>query len=176
VTDYILCLAQGLGGRTRILEIVYDQWQSQIPISELQKKGYYAMETCFTNEYKREMYGSFLQLAEEGKIQVCGMDEKGHVEQFLRQLKALEREQKGDRIYYHHPTSGPVQHDDYVSAVANLIYRLSLLVRPTVESLQKNRRNGGPPRPSLRRVMPVKGSLLWGGQRGNILLKLRDRL
>ena len=164
VTQYIVDLAQEIG-HNFLLEIVYDQWQSSQSISHLRKMGLPAVETFFTNQYKSEMYGNFLLLANQGKIKSYGVDREGYLERWKTELKNLQRYISGGTVYYSHPSSGPCMHDDFSDANANMVYRLSLLQTPTRQSLQKRVQNNLSPivRPDAH--VPLKAGRLSFGPR-----------
>jgi hypothetical protein len=159
VTSFIVDLANDLG-RNFVLEIVYDQWNSAESISQLQKQGFSALETFYTNEYKGEMYGNFLGLAQTGRIHMYGEDVNGFIERWRTELKYLQRYTSGGKTYYSHPTTGPCQHDDFADAVANLIYRLSMLMTPTRQSLDDRVKKNLAPTTRPRQLAPVKGGNL----------------
>jgi hypothetical protein len=144
VLNFILDLADNLGGRNFIHEIVYDQFDSTSPVSTLQKLGFPAIETTFTPGYKTEMYGNFLQKLALGQVKIHGVDPEGWVDRWKLELKYLQRITQGNRIFYQHPTSGPVQHDDFADVTANLVHRLCLMATPTKESVRESRLKGGP--------------------------------
>ena len=159
VTGFIIDLANELG-RNFVMEIVYDQWQSAESISALQKHGFSALETFYTNEYKGEMYGNFLSLAQTGRIRMYGEDVNGFIERWRTELKYLQRYTAGGKTYYSHPTTGPCQHDDFADSVANLIYRLSQLMSPTRQSLEDRVKKNLAPTTRPRTVIPLKGGNL----------------
>jgi hypothetical protein len=156
VIDFITSLVNDLG-RNYVLEIVYDQWNSAESISTLQKHGFSALETFFTNEYKGEMYGNFLELAQTGRVHMYGEDTTGYIERWRTELKYLQRYTSGGKTFYAHPTSGPCQHDDFADVVANLVYRLSLLMSPTRKSLEDRVKKNLAPTTRPKQVTPVKG-------------------
>ena len=159
VIEFIIGLVTDLG-RNFVLEIVYDQWNSIESVSTLQKNGFAALETFYTNEYKGEMYGNFLSLAQTGRIHMYGEDVNGFVERWRTELKALQRYTSGGKTYYSHPTTGPCQHDDFADAVANLIYRLSALLSPTRKSLEDRVKKNLAPTTRPKQLAPVKGGNL----------------
>lgn len=163
VTNYVIDLIRDLGGRNYVLEIVYDLWNSASPISTLQSLGMPAVETTFSNPYKSEMYGAFLTEALRGHISMYGEDEGGWVYRWIQEMKFLQQDISGNVVYYHHPSTGPVQHDDFSDAVGNLIYRLSLHARPTKESIKDARKHGLGPQQVKRTSRPVRGPSFWGG-------------
>jgi len=159
VTNFIIDLANDIG-KNFILEIVYDQWNSAESISKLQRYGLPALETFFSNSYKAEMYGNFLSLAQQGRIKSYGIDVNGYLTQWQQELKYLQRYISGGTMYYSHPTSGPVQHDDFADASANLIYRLSLLANPTRQSLEDRVNKNLAPTVRPKSIVPIKGGNL----------------
>jgi len=147
-------------GRNFVLEIVYDQFNSAEAISHLQKAGLPALETFFTNKYKAEMYGNFLSLAQYNRIKSYGVDIGGYIHQWQQELKYLQRYVSGGVMYYSHPSTGPVQHDDYSDANGNLIYRLSMLANPTRQSLEDRVNKNLAPTTRPKSVAPLKGGNL----------------
>jgi len=145
VTNEIIGLTRKLGGRAFICAIAYDQHDSGMAISQLKKAGLPAFETTFTNEYKATMFGCFFQLLQSGQITIYWDGEGGFADRLMKELRVFEREQRGDKVYYHHPHSGAVQHDDSVCAVANLIYQLWLMNHEPRQYIKDRRNNGGPP-------------------------------
>lgn len=164
VVSYVIDLAQNLGGRNFILEICYDQWENSSAISTLQSLGFHAIETTFTNAYKSSMYGDFLTQAELGHVKMYGEDIGGWVERWKLEMKFLQRETSGNKTFYHHPGSGPVQHDDFADVTSNLIHRLVLQNEPTQKSIQQARRVGSAPIQQRKLVLPVKGPAFQGGR------------
>ncbi len=164
VVQYVLDLVEDLGGRNHVLEICYDQWQNQSAISTFQSLGYPAIETTFVPQYKGLMYSNFLSKAEQNFIRMYGEDVKGWVERWKLEMKYLQQDISSKYVYYHHPLSGPVRHDDFADVVANLVYRLILRSDPTKQSTQESLRQGVPGVSPGRRnfVRPVKGGGLWG--------------
>jgi len=162
VTNYVIELVRELGGRNYVLEIVYDLWNSAAPISSLQSLGMPAVETSFSNPYKSEMYGSFLTEALRGHIGMYGEDEGGWIYRWTQEMKFLQQDIAGNVVYYHHPHTGPVQHDDFADVVANLIYRLTLQATPTKQSMKNAKRSGIAPQQLPKSVRPIKGPSLRG--------------
>lgn len=165
VTGFIIDLINDLG-RNYVLEVAYDQWNSAESVSTLQKHGFSALETFYTNEYKGEMYGNFLGLAQTGRIHMYGEDVNGFVERWRTELKYLQRYTSGGKTFYSHPTTGPCQHDDFADAVANLVYRLTLLLSPTRQSMENRVKKNLAPTTRPRSLSPVKGgNLAYRGSR-----------
>jgi intein/homing endonuclease len=150
---------------------------SQSSVSTLQSMGIHAIETTFTNEYKSAMFESFLTKAELGQVHSYGIDEGGWLYRWQLELKYLQRDIAGKYVFYHHPSSGPVRHDDFVMACANLIHRLVLAGFPTRESIEQNRldRNGQPALQQRRTVFPVKGPNLFNRGAGGYQNFLKKR-
>ena len=145
VMDYILNLIEGLGGRDFIHEITYDQWNSSAPIATLQGLGYPAIETTFTNPYKSAMYGNFLSKLITNQVRMYGIDLDGCIARWKLEMKYLQRITQGNYTFYQHPTSGPVQNDDYADVTAGLVHRLCLITTPTNKSIQEaHKQNVGP--------------------------------
>jgi len=145
VMDFILGLIDKLGGRNYIAEIVFDQWDSSAPIATLQSLGLPAIETTFTNPYKSAMYGNYLQKLIANQIRMYGVDEEGWIARWKLENKYLQRITQGNYTFYQHPTSGPVQNDDFADASSNLIHRLCLLATPTNKSIKQARHQPGYP-------------------------------
>lgn len=163
VIDFLLLLIKDLGGKNFIKEIVYDQFDSSVPVAILQRHGFPAVETFFTNKYKSEMYGNFLTALNLLKFKSYGVDTAGWVARLKLELKYLQRITRGEYTYYEHPKSGPVQHDDFADANANLVHRLTLLYLPTKQSVQNARKHGLGPQQIKRTVVPVIAAPLHGG-------------
>lgn len=162
VVSYVLELVKDLGGRNFIHEICYDQWQNQAAISALQGWGYPAIETTFTNPYKAAMYENFLQKAQLGQVFMYGEDHRGWVDRWKMEMKYLQQDISGRVVYYHHPSNGPVQTDDFADVVANLIHRLVLVAAPTRQSMRDARKAGATPLRVQRTVVPLRGPALFG--------------
>lgn len=159
VLDFVIKLIQDLGGRNYIIEIAFDQWNSASSISTLQSLHFPAIETTFTNPYKADMYANFLQKMENNQVKCYGEDIGGYVSRWALEMKYLQRRISGKYVFYGHPTSGPVQHDDYATVTSNLVYRLALQATPTIESRKDAVRFGQ--RPVTRHsVKPVRGPRL----------------
>ncbi len=137
VTAFILGLSERLSHRGTLLEVVFDQWNSQSSITKLRNQGIVAVETFFTNKYKNEMYTNFLEKLNQGAVRVFGKQPEsrpagcpeykpGWIEQMKLELKYLTKIISGNTIKYEAPKSGPVQTDDYADALANLTHRLML--------------------------------------------------
>lgn len=116
VTAFIVSLVEKLGGRKYIKEIAYDQWESAAAVHALQSVGLPAIETTFTNAYKSEMYGNFLEKAGLGLVRMYGADLDGCVRKWRTEMKFLQRVISGNTVYFRHPESGPIQNDDMADA------------------------------------------------------------
>ena len=147
-----------------ILPVALSGTSSQ-PISLLQSRGFHALETTFTNPYKAAMYGNFLQKAQQGQVKMYGVDvdPEQWIERWKLEMKYLQQDVSGNMVYFHHPSSGPVQHDDFSDCCANLVHRMCLRVSPTRESIADARRSGMGPIKFNRGFKPVRGGPLWGG-------------
>lgn len=158
VLNFITGVANSLinGGGT-VLEICYDQWSSASSIFALQKLGYTAFETTFTNKYKSEMYGDFLEKLNLGQIVCFGapandppaahqvdFSQNWH-EQAKLELKYLEKVTSGNTTYYGAPNSGPVTTDDVADVIANVVHRLVLRNSPNAQNLKKIYQQSGKP-------------------------------
>lgn len=137
VVKFIKALAGRLCLQGVLLEIVFDQWNSQESITTLKNAGYVALETFFSNKYKNAMYTNFLEKLNLGVVHCFSQppeftfDEapvyiEGWLEQMKLELKYLTKTIKGDTVKFGHPNSGPVQTDDFADVVANLVYRHGL--------------------------------------------------
>lgn len=176
VTDYIVDLVRDIGGRNYVLEICYDQWQSSGPVSTLESLGLPAIETTFTNPYKAAMYENFLTRVQLGKVKSYGIDEGGWLYRFKTELKYLQQDTSGNMTYYHHPSSGPVQTDDYADVVANLIHRLVLRAAPTMQSIRDAKNNRQRPTQRRQTVRAVRGpGIALPGSRSRVIQAIRDR-
>jgi intein/homing endonuclease len=115
VMGWLLDLVKDLGGKGFVDEIAYDQFDSTQPVSTLQSLGLYAIETTFTNSYKADMYGNFLQLAERGQVKMYGVDidPEQWIERWKLEMRYLQQDIAGNMVYFHHPSTGPVRHDDF---------------------------------------------------------------
>jgi len=167
VMEFILKLIDSLGGRNYIQEIVFDQFDSSSPIATLQGLGLPAIETTFTNPYKSAMYGNFLQKLIADQVRMYGIDEKGYIARWKLEMKNLQRITQGNYTFYQHPSSGPVQNDDFADCSANLIHRLCLIATPTQKSIQQARLNKGYPIQVKRGPKPIMAG---GLNRGNPFL------
>lgn len=164
VLDFILSLVESLGGRGNIAEIVFDQFDSSAPVATLQGLGLPAIETTFTNPYKSEMYGDFIQKLIASQVKMYGVDEDGCIARWALQMKYLQRITQGNYTFYQHPSSGPVQNDDFPDATANLVHRLCMMTTPTERSIQKARQSRGYPIQVKRGPNPrLGGNLTRGG-------------
>ena len=137
VVIFIKALAARLSYQGILLEIVFDQWQSQSSITTLKNAGYVALETFFSNKYKNAMYTNFLEKLNVGAVHCFGQPPEstfdgappylaGWLDQMKLELKYLTKIIKGDTVKFGHPTSGPVQTDDFADVTANLVYRHGL--------------------------------------------------
>ena len=164
VVDFVLGLVDSLGGRNYIQEIVFDQFDSSQPVATLQGLGLPALETTFTNPYKSAMYGNFLQKLIGDQVRMYGIDEEGWISRWKLEMKYLQRITQGNYTFYQHPTSGPVQNDDFADCTANLIHRLCQLITPTDKSIQQARLNKGYPIQVKRGPKSLMGGSLHGGK------------
>ena len=119
-TDFVINLAERLKRIGTVLGIVYDQWNSQLPIALLEKSGFNAYKTNFDNSYKQEMVETFLETLNKGKVRIGSNVDPIYVERLALELKYLQREVTGGTVKYHHPSTGKVVHDDFAWAVMNL--------------------------------------------------------
>lgn len=137
VAKFIEDLAKRLSYQGSLLEIVFDQWNSQSSITALKNTGYVALETFFSNKYKTVMYTNFLEKLNSGKVHCFSRGPKlmfdfappyldGWLDQMKLELKYLTKTVKGDIVKFSHPDSGPVQTDDFADVLANLVYRHGL--------------------------------------------------
>jgi len=164
VLSFLLELVRDLGGKQHILEIAYDQWQNQSAVSTLQHLGIPAIETTFTNPYKSEMYGDFLAKALLSQGEMYGVDEGGWINMWQMEMKYLQQVIAGNKVFYHHPSTGPCQHDDASDVVANLVHRLVRLAYPKREDIRNN--IVGKNRQMLvspRTFVPKRGAGMWSG-------------
>jgi hypothetical protein len=176
VIRFLLDLVQDFGGRNFTLEIAYDQWQNQQAISTLQTLGFPAIETTFSNLYKGQMYTNFLTKAQQGLVKMYGDDIEGWINRWMLEMKYLQQDISGSTVFYHHPSTGPVRHDDFADVTANLVHRLILQVNPTRKSIEDARRNlGGPVQMKRRMTTPKAGSALWGGGNGALIHRIKGR-
>jgi len=158
VISFILTLVKDLGGRNFIHEITYDQWNSQQAIAMLQGLGIPALETFFTNQYKALMCGNYIEQLQHESVKMYGIDDGGWIYRWKQEMKFLQQFFSGNTVSYSHPSTGPVQTDDFADVTANLVHRLCLLSDPTTQSIAKGRQQGAYPVIQTRRsVMPVKG-------------------
>jgi len=163
VVEFILDLIDRLGGRNFIQEIVFDQFDSSSPIATLQGLGMPAIETTFTNQYKSAMYGNYLQKLIADQVRMYGVDEKGYIARWKLEMKHLQRITQGNYTFYQHPTSGPVQNDDFADCSANLIHRLCLIATPTQKSIQQARLNKAYPIQVKRGPKPIMARNIHSG-------------
>ena len=161
-----LCTSiQASGGK--VIEICYDQWQSLESILRLQRMGFPALETTFTNKYKGLMYTDFLEKLNLGSVKCFGAPPEnvgfqyvynpGHVEQLKLELKYLQRDVSGGTVYYGHPMSGPVTTDDYADVAANLVHRLITRKSGDTAAIKEIFRQTGRPVVMTSRVSPDRG-------------------
>lgn len=164
VLSFLLELVRDLGGKQHILEIAYDQWQNQSAVSTLQHLGIPAIETTFTNPYKSEMYGDFLGKALLGQVEMYGVDAGGWINMWQMEMKYLQQIISGNKVFYHHPATGPCQHDDASDVVANLIHRLVRLAYPKREDIRHNmQKKNKQMLVSPRTFVPKAGPRMWSG-------------
>jgi len=160
-------------GRDNIVEIVYDQWQDMTAVSILQKLHLPACETFFSNSYKDLMYRSFIVELNARNVHVYEVDESGKIDKWVKrareEMKHLQRETKGQYTLYHHPSTGPVQTDDFADVTANVVYRLKQRDYPTAESVRERKREtkksgvgAGPVKMTRYVVQPLRGASLPG--------------
>jgi hypothetical protein len=109
------------------------------------------------------MYGNMLQKLIANQVRMYGIDEEGWIARWKMEMKHLQRITQGNYTFYEHPTSGPVQHDDFADASSNLIHRLCLLVTPTLQSIQQARKQPGYPIQIRRGPKPIMAGSLVGG-------------
>lgn len=187
VTKFITNLAASLtrtGGK--VLEICYDQWSSAQCIFTLQKLGYPAFETRFTNAYKGKMYGDFLEKLNMGQVISFGAPPQysasayqveyfdGWLEQTKLEIKFLQQEIQGNTTFYHAPTSGPVLTDDFGDVTANVVHRLALRRSPDSKTMRELYKQVGRPIQTRSGVRPVHGSS--GFFRGNPMTNIKTRV
>ena len=176
VMDFIIDLIEKLGGRNYIQEIAYDQFDSMSPVSTLQSLGIPAIETTFTNPYKSTIFGDYLQQLQAHKVKVYGVDTNGWVNRWQQEMKYLQQSISGKYVFYGHPTSGPVRHDDFCTSVANLIHRLCTYTDPTKESVAFSRKHGTGPIQIKKSGMPLRGPGLWSGYNARNMAAIKARL
>jgi len=134
VAEFIILLAQSLSIYGNVLEVVFDQWNSQDAITRLRNSGIIAVETFFTNKYKNTMYTNFLERLNQGSVKTFGAEplkylpgfpepKMGWLDQMKLELKYLTKTISGDTVKYAAPTSGPIQTDDFADVLANLVHR-----------------------------------------------------
>lgn len=164
VVAFVIELVNDLGGKNFVLEIAYDQFDSSAPVATLQSRGYPAIETTFTNPYKSSMYGNCLQMLEANRLKVYSGDTGGYVDRWKLEMKHLQRIISGKYTYYQHPSSGPVQTDDFADVVANLVHRMCLRTTPTKQSVLDARKYGLAPTRVRRTIAPIKGPAIWKGR------------
>ena len=134
VADFIINLVESLGVSGEVLEVVFDQWNSQDSIIKLRSRGIIAIETFFTNKYKNHMYTNFLEKLNQGAVKVFGAPpenvsgifpeyKRGWLDQMTLELKYLTKTISGDVVKFAAPTSGPIQTDDFADVLANLTHR-----------------------------------------------------
>jgi len=164
VMTFILDLVRDLGGRNWIDEIVYDQFESSEPIALLQSLGIPAIETTFTNTYKSQMYGAFLGLLQQGSVEFYEADNDNWMGMFRQEMKYLQRKTSGGLTYYTHPSSGPVQNDDFPDVVANCVYRMHLMDNMTVENRKEIMRGRHSPVTLQTITRPQLAPTAWGSR------------
>jgi len=159
--EFVLSYIEDLVKRLkRVVLIAYDQWNSSYCVQKLKKKRYPALETTFTSKYKAGMYGDFFQQLESDNVRLRNVPIWS--EETIQELTALQREVRGNTISYHHPTTGPVQNDDFADVCANTV---SLLVRYHAgdkELRQLMRKSGFGPIRLQSSIRPQRGGSLPG--------------
>jgi len=134
VVEFLLLLAQNLSVYGTLLEVVFDQWNSQDSITRLKNAGIIAVETFFTNKYKNQMYTNFLERLNQGTVKSFGVAPEKHLvgfpvaqmgwlDQMKLELKYMTKTISADTVRYAAPTSGPIQTDDFADVLANLVHR-----------------------------------------------------
>lgn len=178
VMEFLLNLITSLSVMGKqVMEICYDQWQSWDSINKLRKMRLPAIETAFSNNYKAQMYGTFLEKLNQGSVfcyEIENSPEDMWVSKMKLELKYLQKVISGGTTFYAAPTHGPITSDDFSDAVANLIYRLAIrkeMSSATIRQLHKSL--GGMPIALTTAHPPIRGSSLWGNRKKN---DVRDRL
>lgn len=136
--------------------VAFDQFSSIQMIQQLQRKGFTAFETPFTNKYKRQIYENFGELLAEGRVEIYGIEDNPDdwfLQQAISELKFVQRIIKGKIVSFTHPDSGPIQNDDFADAIVNLAW---LLLSGGAATVTK-RNNRGPMPGNIR---PTRGSSL----------------
>jgi len=171
VMNYLLNLIASLNtAGKQVAEICYDQWNSIDSIHTLRKMRLPAIETTFTNAYKGEIYGTFLEKMQLGQIYCYGMDAdptEDWPNKLKLELKYLQKIISGGTTYYAAPTSGPVTSDDFATVVANLVFRLASRKEMSSKTIRELHRVLGSPIPLGRTVAPQKGNPLFQGVKGS---------
>ena len=179
VMDFLLNLITNLSVMGKqVMEICYDQWSSIDSVNKLRKMKLPAFETTFTNSYKGEMFGTFLEQLNQGNVFCYGVDEsplENWPGKLRLELKYLQKIISGGTVYYAAPTSGPVTSDDFAVTTANLVHRLNLRKDMSSKVIRElHRQLGGMPISLGTSHPPQKGGSLWGSKRKND--NIRDRL
>jgi len=187
VVGFIKALAYALSRQGTVLEIVFDQWNSQESILTLKAEGYTAVETFFTNKYKNEIYTNFLEKLNIGKIHTFGKPplttlnafppyQEGWLDQTKLELKYLNRITAGNTVYYAAPTTGAVQTDDFADILANLTHRLMLYASGDRNIYKELYKQTGQP---IKRSSGFKGRITRGffnNSRQSKIDQLRNRI
>lgn len=178
VMDFLLNLITNLSVMGKqVMEICYDQWSSIDSVNKLRKMKLPAFETTFTNSYKGEMFGTFLEQLNQNNVFCYGIDEsplENWPGKLKLELKYLQKIISGGTVYYAAPTSGPVTSDDFAVVAANLTHRLNLrkdMSSKVIRELHKNL--GGMPISLGQSHPPQKGGPLWNIRKGQ---NLKDRV
>jgi len=178
VMEFLLKLIANLSVMGKqVIEICYDQWSSIDSVNKLRKMKLPAFETTFTNSYKSEMFGTFLEQLNQNNVFCYGIDEsplENWPGKLKLELKYLQKIISGGTVYYAAPTSGPVTSDDFCVVSANLIHRLNLrkdMSSKVIRELHKSL--GGMPISLGTSHPPTKGGSLWNMKKGK---NLKDRV
>jgi hypothetical protein len=148
----------------RVVVIAYDQWNSTSAIDQLRRLRLPAMETTFTNAYKSVIYRDFLEEVNSGHVHCYGVEAAPQYDwarTMLLELQYLQRIMRGDIVTYHHPSSGPVQHDDFSDCVVNLVSLLKRFSANQPELMQQLRKQGLGPMRLGRTISPSRGPRIW---------------
>ncbi len=187
VVGFIKALAFALSRHGTLLEIVYDQWNSQESILALKAEGYTAVETFFTNKYKNEIYTDFLEKLNVGQVRTFGKPplstldafpryQQGWLDQTKLELKYLNRITSGNTVYYAAPTTGPIQTDDFADILANLTHRLIMYASGDPNTYRELYKQTGVP---VKRPSKFKGKLsrgFFGNSQQSKIEQLRNRV
>jgi len=171
VMNYLLNLISNLNAAGKqVMEICYDQWNSVNSIHTLRKMKLPAFETTFTNQYKGEIFGTFLEKLNQGQVLCYEMDSdptENWVNKLKLELKYLQKIIAGGTVYYAAPTSGPITSDDFAVCTANLVYRLAIRKEMSSKTIRELHKNLGSPISLGRVINPQKGDSLFKGFRSN---------